>query len=324
MSRVLLTGGGGYVGSLLTPALLERGYDVTVLDTFLYGDTLQNHQRLTKIHCDLRDSFYTKFSLASVDAVIHLACVSNDPSFELNPALGKSVNYDATVRLIDLAKDAGVERFIYASSSSVYGVKPDGVEVTEDLPLEPLTDYSRFKAQAEEYILGAQSNDFQVTILRPATLCGYAPRQRLDLIVNILVSQAVHTGTIPVFGGSQYRPNLHVLDMVRAYLYVLNAAPEKVAGEVFNVVDKNFTVEQLAQSVRRLVGGRIITEPTNDLRSYRVSGRKILNALDFYPAYSVNEAIAQLAEALRDGRVPHAMTDSRYYNIKQMQACHTS
>lgn len=327
--RVLVTGGAGYVGSLLVPALLERGHDVTALDLFMYGRTLADHPRLSMAPIDIRnvDLWLLKIDgwhLKNFDAVIHLACISNDPSFELDPALGKSINYDATVNLVDRAKEAGVKRFIYASSSSVYGVKPDGVEVTEDLPLEPLTDYSKYKAQAEEYILGVQSNDFQVTILRPATLCGYSPRQRLDLIVNILTTQAVHTGKIPIFGGGQYRPNLHVKDMVRAYLYVLNAPAEKVAGEVFNVVDRNHTVDVLANKVQSFIGGCIVRQETNDARSYRVNGQKIRNTLGFVPHYSVDGAIMEVAEAIRDGRLPNALDDPRYYNIKQMQACHIS
>lgn len=322
--NILVTGGAGFVGSLLVPSLLERGHGVTVLDTFLYGDTLRPHVGLIKIVNDIRGRLPAKFSFATVDAVLHLACVSNDPSFELDPELGRAVNYDATVRLVQLAKDAGVRRFIYASSSSVYGVKPDDVEVTEDLPLEPLTDYSKYKAQAEDYVLGAQSKDFTVTVLRPATLCGYSPRQRLDLIVNILTTQAVHTGEIPVFGGSQYRPNLHVRDMVRAYLYALAAPSEKVAGEVFNVVADNETVSDLATMVQCVVGGQIVTKPTNDLRSYRVNGDKMKRVLGFDPQSSIFDAIRELAEALRDGRLPNALTDSRYYNIKQMQTCHIS
>lgn len=316
--NILITGGAGYVGSMLTPALLERGHSVTVLDWFLYGDSLPEHPRLIKAMGDIRT---IKPALVSGhDAVIHLACISNDPSFELDPDLGKSVNFDATVRLVQLAKDTGVKRFIYASSSSVYGVKPDGVDVTEDLSLEPLTDYSMYKAMGETVVLGATSSDFCATVLRPSTLCGYAPRLRLDLIVNILTTQAVLNGVIPVFGGSQYRPNLHIKDMVRAYIEVLEALTETVAGKVFNVGCGNYTVLDLAHKVQAICGGELQIVDTNDHRSYRVNNDKIARVLGFVPDYTIEEAILELRAALLDGRVPNALTDSRYYNIKMLQA----
>lgn len=320
--RVLVTGGAGFVGSLLVPALLERGHDVTVLDWYLYGPVFQPHPRLREVKADLRAM--PAVEVVINDAVIHLACISNDPSFELDPALGKSVNYDATVALVRRAKDWGVKRFIYASSSSVYGVKPDGVDVTEDLVLEPLTDYSRLKAMGETVVLGAKTRDFVTTVIRPATLCGYAPRLRLDLIVNILTTQAVHTGVIPVFGGAQRRPNLHIKDMVRAYLAVLEASPAVVNGQVFNVGAENATVLELAERVRAICGGELKVTESNDPRSYMVNSEKIKRVLGFTPEYSIDEAIIDLKHAMLAGQVPDALTDPRYYNIKQMQTCHIS
>jgi len=320
--KVLITGGAGYVGSLLVPAVLDRGHEVTVLDWFLYGDPLKAHPRLSKRQGDIRS--VPRSLCLGHDAVIHLACISNDPSFELDQDLGTSVNYDATVRLVRFSKDVGVSRFIYASSSSVYGVKPDGVDVTEDLPLEPLTDYSKYKAMGEDVVLKAQSMDFTTTVVRPATLCGYAPRLRLDLIVNILTSQAVHRGVIPVFGGEQRRPNLHIKDMVRAYLAVLDAPMELIAGQVFNVGTENATVLQLAERVQKMCGGTLKVTETNDTRSYAVNSEKIFRMVGFWPRYSIDLAITELRMALQDGRVANAMTDPVYYNIKQMQTCHIS
>ncbi len=320
--NILLTGGAGYVGSLLTPALLDAGHDVTVLDTFWYGDPLKSHPRLGKMQADIRTVKPSLFK--GIEAVIHLACISNDPSFELDAELGRSVNYDATVEIVRMAKEAGVSRFIYASSSSVYGVKPDGVDVTEDLPLEPLTDYSKYKAMGEDAVLKAQSKKFTTTVIRPATLCGYAPRLRLDLIVNILTAKAVFWQQIPVFGGSQHRPNLHVADMVRAYLAVLDAPAGVVAGQVFNVGAENATVLELAQRVQAICWGELVVTLTDDPRSYIVNSEKIKRVLGFTPAYSIEDAITQLRDALLSGQVPNAMTDPVYYNIKQMQTCHIS
>lgn len=319
--KVLVTGGGGYLGSVLVPALLERGHSVTALDWFLYGDTLDWHERLTRWHGDVRTASWKK---RQFDAVIHLACVSNDPSFDLDADFGRDVNYSATLRLIYQARDAGVQRFIYASSSSVYGVKPEGVKVTEDLALEPITPYASYKAWCEEPVRQANSPRFTTTVLRPATLCGYAPRLRLDLIVNILTSQAYHNGTITVHGGTQRRPNLHVQDMVRAYIDVLEAPADKVAGQVFNVGTENATVNQLAEYVHDVVGGEIVVLPdTNDPRSYTIDSSKIAHALGFKPRFTIHEAIMDLTAAFKAGKV-RDVNESRYYNIKQMQTCHIS
>src|SRR5580704_8565568 len=191
LHRVMVTGGAGYVGAVLVPALLDACYAVNVLDLFIYGDDVLAHVRgrpgLREIRGDIRDPLAVKRALEGCDAVIHLACISNDPSFELNPALGRSINLDAFVPLVRASKDAGVKRFIYASSSSVYGVK-EGVEVTEELSREPLTDYSRFKAECEDLLDKEHERGFVVVTVRPATVCGYSPRQRLDVVVNILTN----------------------------------------------------------------------------------------------------------------------------------------
>ena len=214
--RVMVTGGAGYVGSNLVPKLLAAGYQAAVLDLYIYGDVFSNlasNPNLTEVKGDLRNPADVQRALAGCDAVIHLACISNDPSFDLNPDLGRSINYDCFRPLVKASKDAGVKRFIYASSSSVYGIKSDS-NVTEDLPLEPLTDYSKYKAMCEEVLDQEREPGFVAVTLRPATVCGYAPRLRLDLTVNILTSHAINNGRITVFGGEQLRPNLHVEDML--------------------------------------------------------------------------------------------------------------
>ncbi len=315
--RVLVTGGAGFLGSLLVPALLEKGHDVTVVDTFWFGDTLADHARLRKLRMELGQVFVINES----DAVIHLACLSNDPSCNrVDPDWARAVNYDATVKLVRLAQQGGAVRFIYASSSSVYGVKPDGVEVTEDLSLEPLTDYSKYKALSEEAILAHTTPIFTTTVLRPATLCGYSPRQRLDLIVNAMTRDAVLKKEIRLEGGNQRRPNLHVQDMVRAYLAVLDAPIEKVSGQIFNVGGENATAKDLAERVKAVCGGKITSIPTVDERSYSINSDKFNKALKFKTKHIIEDAITELKAALTDGRLPEALTATKYRNLDHLQA----
>lgn len=319
--RILVTGGAGFVGSVLVPKLLECGHSVSVLDLFLYGDTLPDHSNLTKIRGDIRDQEVVRKAVANCDTVIHLACISNDPSFELNPDLGKSINFDAFEPLVQISRDAGVERFIYASSSSVYGIK-DVENVTEDMPLEPLTDYSKFKAACEEILKRYQSPDFTTVTLRPATVCGYSPRQRMDVVVNILTNHAYHNKRIKVFGGPQKRPNIHIQDMVDAYLVVLEAPKQQVAGRVFNVGDENHSVLQLAEIVRKAVGPQgidIEVVPTDDNRTYHISSQKIQDELGFRCHHSIEEAARDIVHALDTNILQDAMNNSLYFNIKRMQ-----
>jgi nucleoside-diphosphate-sugar epimerase len=255
------------------------------------------------------------------NAVVHLACISNDPSFELNPALGKSINYDAFRPLVKTAKEFGVRRFIYASSSSVYGVKAE-VEVTEELSCEPLTDYSKFKAMCEVVLAEERVPGFVTCTVRPATVCGYGPRQRLDVVVNILTNHAVHTNRIRLLGGSQKRPNLHIDDMADAYLHLLQQPDEKIDNQVFNVGYENHTLMQLSEIVKDVVDSKIevVVEPTDDMRSYHVSSEKIKRELGFTPKRTIEQAVIGLVDAFRAGRLPNSMNDARYYNIKLMQS----
>jgi len=309
------------VGAILTRRLLERGYAVTVLDLMIYGEqVLPDHPDLKKIKGDIRDAALLKASLPGHDAVIHLACISNDPSFELNPDLGKSINLDAFEPLVKTAMESGVKRFIYASSSSVYGIK-DEPDVTEDMMLEPLTDYSKFKAMCEVILAKYQSPDFTTVTIRPATVCGYSPRLRLDLTVNILTNLAVNKGLITVFGGQQKRPNLHIEDMAALYLLLLELPDEKIAGKVFNAGYENHTVAEIAGMVRDTIGPQvnIVTTETNDNRSYHISSGKIKREIGFVPTHSITDAVQDLKNAFDGNLIPDSLTDDRYFNVKKMQ-----
>ena len=324
MSTVLVTGGAGYVGSVLVPKLLQAGYYVKVFDLFIYGEhvlsSVKRHPRLEKIRGDLRDQSLLKKSLKGCESVIHLACISNDPSFELNPDLGKSINYDSFSPLVDISIDSGVERFIFASSSSVYGIKEDE-HVIEELPLEPLTDYSKYKALCEDILLNYHSSGFTPVIIRPATVCGYSPRLRLDLTVNILTNHAVNRGQITVFGGTQKRPNIHIDDITDLYVDLLSLSSHLISGKVWNVGYENHQVRQIAEIVKEVVGNNdvsIVTTPTDDLRSYHISSEKIQQDLGFSPQYSIKRAVQDLVEAFQLGKISDPFENINYYNVKKM------
>jgi nucleoside-diphosphate-sugar epimerase len=323
--KIFLTGGAGYVGAVLVPKLLARGYEVKVFDLYMFGEDVlsseKDHYGLIQVKGDIRNRKLLEKEITGYDTVIHLACISNDPSFEMDPALGKSVNYDAFLDLVDVSKKTGVKNFIYASSSSVYGIKEE-LDVTEDLPLEPLTDYSKYKAECEKVLMAAADKNFIITIVRPSTVCGYSPRMRLDLTVNILTNQAVNKGKITVFGGEQKRPNLHIQDMCDAYLFLLEQPDEKIHKKIYNIGFQNLKVKEIAEVVRKTIDQKIPIEksPTNDLRSYHISSKKIKEELGFEAKHTVEEAVQDLKRAFAEGKIPNALTDIRYINIKTMEA----
>lgn len=326
IQKVLVTGGAGYVGSVLIPKLLNKRYQVKVLDLYLYGedvlDAVKDNPDLEQIKGDIRDRSLLEKVIPGTDAVIHLACISNDPSFELDPQLGKSINYDAFLDLVAISKNCGVRRFIFASTSSVYGIKEEE-NVTEDLLLEPLTDYSRYKVLCEEVLLREQSPEFTTLILRPATVCGYSPRLRLDLAVNILTNLAVNTGQITVFGGQQKRPNIHIEDVTDLYVRLLELPDEMIAGKIFNAGYENHQVSEIAEIVRQVVGKEgvdIVTTPSDDNRSYHISSEKIQRELGFKPKHTIEDAVKDLCDAFKAGKIPNPMDDIRYYNLKTMLA----
>ena len=322
MKKIFITGGAGYVGSKLVPKLLDLNYEITVLDLMIYGeDILQNHDRLKKIKGDIRDKKLLEKSIPGHDVLIHLACISNDPSYELNPTLGKSINFDAFEPMVKISKKNKINRFIYASSSSVYGIKKEK-NVTEDMSLEPLTDYSKFKGDCERILNNYSSEDFITTTIRPSTVCGYAKRQRLDLVVNILTNHAFHNREIKVFGGEQLRPNVHIDDMVDSYLAVIDADSKKTNGQIFNVGFRNQSVNELANDVKTVIGNdiKIVNTKSNDNRSYHVSSDKIKSILGFETKHTVKDAVQDLKDAFEKKLLINTFKDEFFFNIKRMNS----
>lgn len=326
--NVLVTGGAGYVGSLLIPQLLDAGYKVTVYDILYFGDDFlpKNNPNLTVIKGDIRDTAKIAQAFKCVDAVISLACISNDASFELDENLSTSVNLHAFEPMVIAAKDAGVKRFVYCSSSSVYGVS-DSPDVTEEHPLVPLTLYNKYKGMCEPLLFKHQSPDFTCVAIRPATLCGYAPRQRLDLSVNILTNHAMNNNKITVFGGEQKRPNLHIQDMVDLYKLLLVVPDEKISGQVFNAAVQNMSIMEIAQVVKSVVEELfpekgnipIAVTSSDDLRSYHVNSDKIKRVLDFNPKRTVEDAVRGLCAAFKAGKLPDSLKDTFYFNVKRLK-----
>ncbi len=336
MRTVLVTGGAGYVGCILVPKLLDAGFSVVVYDLLLFGsDGLPKHPateasagrpNLKVIRGDIRDAKLFSQSLKGIESVIHLACISNDPSFELEPGLSKAINYDCFEPMVQASVAAGVKRFIYASTSSVYGVS-DAPQVTEEHPLVPLTDYNKYKGLCEPILLKYQSRDFTTVIIRPATVCGYSPRMRLDLTVNILTNLAVNKGEITVFGGSQKRPNIHIDDISDLYVQLLDLPASKIAGEIFNAGYENHTVSEIAGMVKKIVEDEmpelapinIQTTSSNDLRSYHVSSKKIADKLGFVPKRSIEDAIRDICRAFRADKLKNSLQDDNYFNVKTVK-----
>lgn len=326
--NVVVTGGAGYCGCVLVPQLLERGHRVTVYDTLWFGNALPDHDRLTVVRGDIRDTDHLARTMSGHDAVISLACISNDASFELDEALSTSVNMDAFEPMVAAAKAAGIRRFVYASSSSVYGVS-DAPDVTEDHPLVPLTLYNKYKGLCEPILARHTDQDFIGVTFRPATVCGYSPRLRLDLSVNILTHHAIANERITVFGGNQLRPNLHIQDYADLCMLLLEAPAEKVRNEIFNCGYENMSIRRLADVVKDVVeqefpekAGKIdiVTTESNDNRSYHINSDKIRTVLGFTPQHSIHAAVRDLCRAFKAGSVPNSMDDDIYFNVRRMKA----
>lgn len=306
--KILVTGGCGYKGHILVPKLLKRGYEVQVFDTQWFGNFLDVHPNLSVIHGDVRQ--VNSIPLESVNCIIHLSSIANDPCGDLNPKLTWEVSALATMQLADRAKRLGVKHFIYASSGSVYGIK-DEFQVTEELDLCPISEYNKTKMVAERVLLSYQ-NDMTVQIVRPATVCGYSPRMRLDVSVNMLTMQALSKGKITVFGGKQTRPNIHIDDITDVYLHLIDH-PDCVG--VYNAGFENISILDIAELVTKYVPVEIVVTESNDPRSYRVNSDKLL-ATGFKPKKKVEDAIRELIEKFKNGILKE---EDHFYNLKWMQ-----
>ena len=320
---ILVTGGAGYVGAMLVRKLLESGFCVRVIDSFFFGDRglrgIEGHSRLEVIVGDIRDIDIVTKSIKNVDTVIHLAGISNDVRSEVEIKMSEQINFDATKSLIEISKESGVNRFVYASSCSVYGYRDD-MTVTELSAVQPLNIYGKTKVQSEEVVLENAGENFTCVILRPATVCGFSPRMRLDLVINTLTYKAIVDNKIEIFGRNQTRSNVHIKDLTNCYVSLLETPREKINGQIFNIGYENNTILELAKIVMKTVGEEVelVTRDTVDNRSYRVSSEKIEHQLGFVPVYSVEDAVIDISAAYRNGLIPNP-DNSIYRNVRHLR-----
>ena len=326
--KVFVTGGAGYVGSCLVPDLLKNNFEVTIYDIMYFGDNFlpKNNPNLKIIKGDIRDLNKLETSCKDHNYFVHLACISNDTSFALDEKLSKSINFDCFEPIVKAAKNCGVKRFIYASTSSVYGIS-DAKNVREDHPLVPLTLYNKFKGMCEPILLKHTDENFTGVIFRPATVCGYSPRLRLDLSVNILTNHAVNNGVIKVFGGDQLRPNLHINDYCDAVILLIKVDKEKVKNKIFNIGYQNMSINQLANIVKKVVEKKfpqkkpikIVKTKSNDNRSYHINSDKIKNELDFIPKRTIENAVEDLCLAFKNNQIKESFTNDFYFNVNRLK-----
>ena len=321
--KIFVTGGGGYCGTRLVPQLIKIGYEVVVYDKFYFGNYLpKSNKNLIIVKGDIRDTKKIFKYCKGCNFFLHLACISNDTSFELNNSLSKTINMDSFEPMVSAAKNAGVKRFIYASSSSVYGISKKK-NVTENHPLKPLTLYNKYKGLCEPILFKYTDKNFEGVIFRPATVCGYSPRQRFDVSVNILTNHAVNNKKIIVFGGKQLRPNLHIQDYCDVIKLLVKAPRKKIQNQIFNVGHQNLSIENIAKKVKKIVVKQfayknidIEYKQTNDKRSYHINSDKISRILNFRPKKSIEDAIKEICDAFKKNKFTNPMKNEKYYNVK--------
>ena len=323
--KIFITGGAGYVGSFIVPELLKENYKITIFDKFFFGkDFLPEDINLKVVEGDIRNQSLLQKECKNHDIFLHLACISNDASYVLDEKLSKTINFDCFEPMVIAAKNSGIKRFIYASTSSVYGVS-DKKDVTEDHPLVPLTLYNKFKGMCEPYLFKHTDDNFEGVIFRPATVCGYAPRLRLDLSVNILTHHAYFNKKIRVFGGKQLRPNLNIKDYYEVVKCLIEADKHKVKNQIFNVGYENYSIQELADMVKEVVIDRlrvnidIENEKSDDNRSYHINSDKIFKMLNFKPKHSIKDAINSLLDAFDKKKGDFSFDNDIYFNVKRMQ-----
>jgi nucleoside-diphosphate-sugar epimerase len=307
--KILITGGCGYVGSLLIDALVKKNYKITVVDAFWFGNYIKKHKSLKFIKQDLRN--INKINLKGFHTVIHLANIANDPSAEINPSISWEINVMASYELIEKAKCSGVKKFIYASSGSVYGVKKEK-KVTEDLSLVPISTYNKTKLIFEKILMGYNDKNFKVYCIRPGTVCGISPRIRLDLSVNLLTFSALKSKIIKVFGGKQFRPHIHIKDMIRVYEFFLE---KNLETGIYNAAFECFTINKLAKLIKERVKAKILNFKSDDIRSYRLNSDKLLK-LGFRPKFSVKQAIDEIVKLYSQGLLKENINN---YNLQKMK-----
>jgi len=324
MKKIFITGGGGYVGTRLVPILLKKKFYVTVFDTFWFGNCLKKNKNLKIVKGDIRSKNKLSKSCKNHDIFLHLACISNDTSFELNNKLSKSINYDAFEPMVKIAKKNKIKRFIYASTSSVYGISKEK-NVTEKHPLVPLTLYNKFKGMCEPQLFKHTDDNFTGVIFRPATVCGYSERLRLDLSVNILTNFGFNKKQINVFGGDQLRPNLHILDYCDAVLRLINAPKTKVQNQIFNIGHQNMSIMNIAKKIKKILEKKlhqkikINKSYSNDKRSYHINSSKITRTLKFKPKRKIENAVNELIIAFKRNKIKDSFDNNNYYNVRKLK-----
>jgi len=330
MKKIFITGGAGYVGSRLVPYLLSENFEVCVYDTMYFGsDHLGKHKNLTIVEGDIRDTAKLKKSCENLEIFLHLACISNDTSYQLNEDLSKTINYDCFEPMVVAAKESGIKRFIYASSSSVYGVS-DQKDVKEDHKLLPLTLYNKFKGMCEPQLFKHTDDKFTGVVFRPATVCGVSNRMRFDLSVNILTNHAIKNKKILVFGGTQLRPNLHIQDYNDAVKLLCECPSGEIQNEIFNVGYENLSIIEIANKVKSVVEKKYNTQisieiqDSDDLRSYHINSDKIFQKLKFKPKRNIEFAIEEICDEFLNGNFKDSFDNINFYNVKKLKELNVS
>ncbi len=324
MDKIFITGGAGYIGARLVPFLLKKNFKVTVYDTFYFSNKLPKNKNLKLIKGDIRDTKKLRKNCKGHDFFIHLACISNDSSFQLNEKLSKTINFDAFEPMVIAAKKGNIKRFIYASSSSVYGISKKK-NVTENHKLLPLTLYNKYKGMCEPLLFKHTDQNFCGVVFRPATVCGYSPKMRFDLSVNILTNFAYNKKIIKVFGGKQLRPNLHILDYCEAVLKLIKAPKNKIYNQIFNVGNQNMSIDNIAKLVKNIIEKRykqkiqIIKTKSNDNRSYHINSDKIKRVLKFKPKKNIQNAIIEICKAFDNNKIKNSFTNLNFFNVEKLK-----